>query len=91
MATRVDLDRAGVREVLNSAPVASAVRGLAVQVEAATRSQLPPDVDVVTDSYTTDRSAASVTIRDARGRVWQIRDGVLTRAAGSVGLKVHSK
>lgn len=90
-SARVELDRAGVREVLNSGPVASAVRALAVQVEVATRSQLPDDVDVVTDSYTTDRAAASVTIRDGRGRLWQIRDGVLTRAASSVGLKVHAK
>lgn len=50
-----------------------------------------PDADVVVDDYTTDRAASSVTIRDVRGRIWQVRDGVLTRAAAAVGLEVTER
>jgi hypothetical protein len=67
------------------------MRALAEQVAAQVRAQLPSDVDVVVDSYRTDRTAASVTIRDPRGRLWQVRDGVLTRAAAGVGLEVTAR
>ena len=85
------LDSAGIVEVLNSGPVRSAVNGLAGQVAANTRGMVPAGTDVVVDSYTTDRAAASVTIRDSRGRLWQVRDGVLTRAAASAGLEVSTR
>lgn len=49
------------------------------------------DADVVVDYYTTDRAAASVTIRDPRAMLWQARDGVLTRAASAAGLEVRSR
>lgn len=42
---------------------------------------------VLTDSYTTDRAAASVSVPAAR----QAKDGELTRAAASVGLEVREK
>jgi hypothetical protein len=47
--------------------------------------------EVIVDTYTTDRLAAAVTIRDVRGRAWEARDGVLTRAAAAVGLEVTSR
>ena len=82
------IDYEGVGEVLNSAPVRTAINGLAGEILNNVIAQLPEGTDVVADSYTTDRAAASVTIRDVRGRAWQARDGVLTRAAAAVGLEV---
>lgn len=84
------LDRPGVRKVLKSADVRSAVHSLASKIASSVRAQ-KPDADVVVDDYTTDRAASSVTIRDARGRIWQARDGVLTRAASSAGVKVTER
>jgi hypothetical protein len=40
--------------------------------------------------YTSDRDAASVTIADVRGMAWQARDGVLTRAAGELGIEIKA-
>jgi hypothetical protein len=40
--------------------------------------------------YTTDRGAASITVEDVRAMAWQARDGILTRAAGAVGLEVKA-
>lgn len=89
MATEVELDHAGISEVLKSGPMAAAVSSVAESVAAGV------DVDaedgVVVDTYTTDRAAASVTIRDAQGALWQARDGVLTRAAAGAGLEVNAK
>lgn len=84
------LDHGGIAEILTSAPVAAAVREIADQVAAGVRSQ-KPGAEVVVDSYTTDRAAASVTIRDVRALLWQVRDGVLTRAASGVGLEVTER
>lgn len=84
------LDHGGIAAVLKSAPVASAVRAIAEQVAGGVRSQ-KPGTDVVVDSYTTDRAAASVTIRDVRAQLWQVRDGVLTRAAAAAGLEVTER
>lgn len=89
MAT-VKLDRAGLGKILKSSDVKSAVHGVAKKI-AAEVSSAKPDADVVVDDYMTDRAASSVTIRDARGRIWQARDGVLTRAAGRGGLKVTAR
>lgn len=84
------LDRAGIREILKSDPVREAIDAKADEIAAAVRAQLPGDAEVRVDSYTTDRAAASVVIADVRGMAWQARDGVLTRAAGSVGLEVRA-
>lgn len=88
---KIQLDTKGIRSVLSGADVASAVRGLAEQAAGNARAVLPAGTDVVVDSYTTDRAAASVTIRDGRGRLWQVRDGVLTRAASALGLEVTAR
>lgn len=89
MADKIKLDSKGIAQLLKSAEVAAAVRDIAEQVAGSVRSTV--DADVVVDSYQTDRAAASVTIRDARGRTWQVRDGVLTRAAAANGLEVTER
>lgn len=91
MLDKLRLDHAGVAEMLRSAGVQSAVAALANEVNDSVGSMVDGDVDTVVDEYTTDRAAASVTIRDARGRLLQARDGVLTRAAASAGLEVTEK
>lgn len=91
---RVRLDSRGLDAVLHSAPVRAAVNELAHAVANDVDAALPADLEadtVVVDDYTTDRAAASVTIRDRRGRIWEARDGVLTRAAGAAGLEVRTR
>lgn len=85
---KVELDSAGIAEILNSPEVRAAVHGLAEQVAANVRAVVDAKDGVVVDDYTTDRAASSVTIRDASGKLWEVRDGVLTRAASSVGLEL---
>lgn len=84
------LDTAGIREVLKSPELRGAVDDLAGQIADNVRTMLPGDVTVSVRSYTTDRGAASITVQDVRGMAWQARDGILTRAAGSVGLEVKA-
>jgi hypothetical protein len=87
----VELDSAGIAQVLKSSEVAAAVHELAEQVAGTVRNQAPDAEEVVVDDYTTDRAASSVTIKDARGRLWQARDGILTRAAAAQGLEVKER
>ncbi|MFI5685903.1 hypothetical protein [Streptomyces sp. NPDC051636] len=84
------LDTRGVREVLNSAELRSAVDGLAGAIAAHVRPNVPTGTVVSVRAYTTDRGAASVTVEDVRAMAWQARDGILTRAAGEVGLEVRA-
>lgn len=91
MAITVRLDRAGVAKVLKSAGVRDVVHDVAEKIANDVFAQKPDADAVVVDDYTTDRAASSVTIKDARGRVWQARDGVLTRAAGRQGLDVTAR
>lgn len=86
----VKLDSKGMAALLNSSDVARAVHDLAEQIARDVSTQ-EPDADVVVDDYQTDRRASSVTIRDVRGRLWQARDGILTRAAASAGLEVTER
>jgi len=86
----IKLDSAGIGQVLRSPEVGAVVAATAAAVRTAAAALLPPGTDVVVDSYTTDRAAASVTIRDAQGKKWQARDGVLTRAAAAQGLEVRA-
>lgn len=87
-------DSAGIAAILRSTDfgqVAAAQR-VAAQVRAQN-----PGVEVVVDTYTTrggrmsPRQAASVTIRDKNGRLLQVRDGALTRAASAAGLEVKTR
>jgi hypothetical protein len=82
----VRLDHDGIRDILKSQPVADAVHELASKIASAVAGET--GADVVVDDYTTDRAASSVTIRDAAGKLWQVRDGVLTKAAAAEGLEV---
>jgi hypothetical protein len=85
------LDPAGVREVLQSQEVRSMVDEAAQQIAARVSAQVPADVPVEVRAYSTDRQAATVTVRDVRGMVWQARDGLLTRAAAAVGAEVKDR
>jgi hypothetical protein len=84
------LDAGGVREVLKGPEIRRAVDGLAGAIAAHVRPHVPSGTVVAVRGYTTDRGAASVTIQDVRAMAWQARDGVLTRAAGEVGLEVKA-
>lgn len=89
MAFKVELDHDGLAELLKSGEVQAVIHDLAEGVAADVRAQT--GLEVVVDDYTTDRAASSVTIKDRRGREFEIRDGVLTKAAARKGLEVHSK
>lgn len=80
------LDHRGLAKLLKSGEFAAAVRREAEAIADSVRAQT--DMEVVVDSYQTDRSAASVTIRDPIGLGLEVRDGVLTRAAAARGLEV---
>jgi hypothetical protein len=83
------LDSRGVREVLQSQEVRTLVDGVAASIADHVRGQVGM-AKVVVRSYTTDRGAATVEVQDARAMSWQARDGILTRAAGRVGLEVKA-
>jgi hypothetical protein len=85
------LDHKGIAALLKSQAFAEAMHRQAEAVAQSVREQLPGDADVVVDDYTTDRRASSVTIRDPRGRLWEVRDGVLSRAAVANGLEVTER
>jgi hypothetical protein len=84
------LDHRGVREFLQGPELRLAVDDVASAIAAHVRRQVPAGTRVAVHGYTTDRGAASVTIEDVRGMAWQARDGILTRAAGAVGLEVKA-
>lgn len=90
-------DRNGVQALLNSPEMAELVTSAAENIAGNVRAQ-KPDADVVVDKYKavakgrfTEREAASVTVRDVRARIWQARDGLLTRAATAEGLEVTER
>lgn len=88
---QVQLDSDGMADLLKSGEVADVVHAYAESVAVTVRAALAakdPPVSVVTDRYVTDRAAASVLIADVRGRIYQARDGVLTKAAAAAGLEV---
>lgn len=90
MAVQFRRDSAGIAQILKSSGFAAAVRQEAEQIAGSVRAS-KPGADVVVDSYTTDRAASSVTIRDVRARAWQANDGVLTRAASASGIEVTER
>lgn len=85
---RVELDHGGVREILRSQGMANMVNTAAARIESAAEAMTWPPV--VVNAYTTDRRAAAVTIAADEGLAIQAKDGVLTRAAGSIGAEVSS-
>lgn len=85
----------GLQQVLNGPGTLAALKSFANPMATAIRGQ-KPDAKVVVDEYKasargrfTERHAVSVGIIDPRGRTWQVRDGILTRAAASQGLEVR--
>lgn len=89
-------DRGGIRAVLNSGEVASAVNSLAHKIAAnvegaGQKVSGDEDLPVVVDEYTTDRSAASVTLAHPAGLAVQAKHGLLTKAAAAAGLEVKSR
>ena len=88
MLTDLRLDSPGIAALLKSGPFAAAVHTIAEGIAADVRASVEEGVEVVVDDYTTDRAASSVTIKDARGMLWQARDGVLTRGAAGGGVEV---
>lgn len=86
----IEIDSAGVKAVLNSGEVA-AMCNAAAQAVASSVSARTDGADVVVDNYTTDRAAASVTVRDVRARAWVARDGLLIRDAAAAGLEVTAR
>lgn len=82
-------DTKGIEEILKT-QFKQQTHDLAEQIANHVRDA-HPEADVVVDDYVTDRAASSVTIRDPQAMLWQVRDGVLTRAAASVGLEVTEK
>lgn len=82
------MDRKGISQVLkNLGPVTtSKANDLAERVRSS-----HPDVEVDVQAYTTDRAAATVMVKDNRGKELQITEGILTRAAAAVGLEVNPK
>jgi len=91
MPVKIRLDHAGIRAVLNSGEVADVVEATAEAIAATVRSEVDAENGTVVDTYRTDRAAASVTIRDVSGKLWQVRDGVLTRAAAAQRLEVNAR
>lgn len=89
--TEIRLDHDGWREVLNSTEAKALVHTFAEGVAGSERATLPAGTDVAVDDYTTDRAASSVTIRDARGKLWVVRDGALIRSAAQHGAEVTAR
>jgi len=88
--TNLRLDHDGMEQVLKSDKVATEIGGIAESIGDSVTANVK-EAEVVVDKYTTDRAAASVTIKDFRGLAWQARDGVLTRAAAHEGLEVTER
>lgn len=84
---RFHLDRRGIRQVLNSAPVRALVNEAAQDV--ASRTRAASGMDVVVDGGTTDRAVARVVVKDGKARAAQARSGILTRSATAAGLEVR--
>lgn len=84
------LDAAGVREVLRGPDVRQLIDGYASRIADHVRAAVPAGTTIEVRPYTTDRGAATVVVADAQAMAWQARDGILTRAAGAVGLEVKA-
>lgn len=94
MATKVTirLDRRGIAELLKSAQMREMVDEAAERIASQARSGLPSNAGEVTvHPYVTDRCAASVMVQDPRSLAWQAQNGLLTRAAGSIGADVKRR
>lgn len=89
------VDRDGVAEVLRSPELAAHIKALAEEIATGARLQghrvtsgelLPVDV---LDDPAPDRVGFTVAVRHPAGMGMEAKHGVLTRAAGALGLDVH--
>lgn len=98
----IHLNRAGIAEILKSAPVAAAVKSAAENVAANVRDMdiTVGDVDggkheidlpVTVKMVTTDRAHAIVALAHPAGEAVQAKHGALTKAAGQAGLDVRGR
>jgi hypothetical protein len=85
------LDRGGLAELLKSREMRHLVDDATGRIAERVEHLVADDVDVVTDSYVTDRQAGAVVIADVRGMVYQAEHGTLTKAAAAVGAEVTEK
>lgn len=91
MLSNIKLDHAGMKEMLQSAEVATAVHDLAEEVATELIGRSHPDAEIVVDDYTTDRAASSVTVKHPSALGYQAKFGMVTRAAAEVGLEVKER
>lgn len=91
MAKLFRRDTSGIAEILKSPEMRAALHSVADPIAANIRAQKPDMEGLAVDDYTTDRAAVSITILDVRGKLWQVRDGILTRAAAAAGLEVTER
>ena len=90
---KVTLDRAGVGNILRRGELPALVNATAGRIADNARARLPNDGlgEVVVEPYTTDRGAAAVVVKHPQAMGLQAKYGILTAAAGSVGLSVRGK
>lgn len=91
--TLIRLDRVGMGLMLKSAGMAAVIAETAEAV--ASNARQNPGVqkhaaEIKVETYTTDRAAAAVLIKDPIGMGIQAKYGALTQAAGSQGLDVRT-
>lgn len=90
----VKLHSPGMREMLQSEPVASALASLAQSVAENARASGPyqrHEVPVEVGSYTSDRAVATVSAKHAGALPIEAKHGTLTQAAKAAGLDVKER
>jgi CRP-like cAMP-binding protein len=90
----VRIDRRGIRQVLLSNEMKSAINSLAKRLATATESNSAirdHEADVVVENYVTDRAASAVTIQSPIGKGLNAKYGVFNQAASSLGGQIVSK
>lgn len=85
----VTLDHRGLAAVLKSAEMRDLVDPVAHRLAA--KVAATSGMEVVVDSYVTDRAAAAVVVLDRGAASAQAKHGILTRAATSEGLEVRAQ
>lgn len=98
-SSKLRLDHAGIGQILNSGPVASAIASLgaavagAVGTPTASGDPIPVTLRLRTASggRLTARPAADITLAHAAGMAVEAKRGPLARAAAAQGLEVKSR
>lgn len=92
-------DPDGVAEILNGAEIQGLIQGHAEGIAATVEASHKPSDGVVIDHFqaisgrkiTDARDLVSVTVKDKFALSWQVRDGMLTKAAMAEGLEVKDE